>query len=347
MVTIASLAVIAFAGTFLIHSIAWLVPALWFARRVTVRPRVRAVVLLIAAIAPIVTASASMSLHRGIELHLPDINIEENLIVRRSIDESGRIIATESGGLTLASKVAICSVASVAIALLLIACVQTVRTTLGRQKAIRDFGRRKRVDSDPWQHAFEEIMQTRSNRRAIRLTHAPDLSSPIALTNEICIPSAWLTRTNINELRVVLAHETEHVTWRDPETLAVLDFLRRSLLWQPLLSVAMKVYTVLVEEACDAAAVRSTGDAQSVARVLLNLTAAHPPQIAFTHLNSGHAVRHRIERIVASSTTLQRGAQFGIITVTLLTVLSAFLPHVPFPSREFVPDVDVRIEVSR
>jgi beta-lactamase regulating signal transducer with metallopeptidase domain len=144
---------------------------------------------------------------------------------------------------------------------------------------------------------------------------------------------------------VVIAHELEHVVWCDPQVLAALQFMKRAMPWQPLLSLALVSYVEAAEEACDAAAIRSTGDARTVAHVLLRLAPVHRPAVAFSNLNSGRSIRQRIERIVAAPSTMRRGSLAGVTLVATLLLLSAALPHVATPRKEEAPVVEMRVEV--
>lgn len=345
MIIAASLLVLAWIATYALHSALWLIPGIWFARRAPVAPRIRSTVLLVCVVAPLFTTSLGRFAQLGAPLPFPGLRVEEDRRVARTIDPLGQVETTESGGLTLPSRILLLSIAGLAGAFLVVSAVQSATMMRARQRAVRDFGTRTLVTSQGWLSVFGELTRELSLSSPPRLSCAESLASPVALNWEICIPRSWSERNDADEMRVVLAHELGHVVWRDPQLLAALQFLRRALPWQPLLALAAASYLEAAEEACDAAAIRSTGDARSVAHVLLRLAPVRPAAVAFTNLNSGRGIRQRIERIVAAPSTMRSGPAVGGALIAGLLIVSMLLPHVATPNAEVSPDVDMRIEV--
>lgn len=345
------LALLAWIATYAIHSTLWIVAGVLFARRANFAPRVRAVVVLVCVLAPFFTSVATRTTSWGHALAIPGIRIEEEVSVNRTVDGDGNVKEVETGGLSFVSRVVLVSIAGGAAVFVVIAIARSFVVMRSRRKAIRAFGERMPVDSDEWKAAFDSVVTQSGLTDVPRFSSAAGLSSAVALPWEVCIPNAWLHRRDQNEMRVVLSHEVEHIIWRDPFVLAALQFIRQAFPWQPLHALALATYVDAVEEACDAAAVRSIGNARSVARVLLNLAPVEPAALLFTSLNSGRGIRHRIERIVAAPSMKARSVRVSILCgVALfggLVVLSAAAPYVAPPSRVDAPEVTMRIEVEK
>ncbi|HEX7941950.1 MAG TPA: M56 family metallopeptidase, partial [Gemmatimonadaceae bacterium] len=110
--------------------------------------------------------------------------------------------------------------------------------------------------------------EARLGRRP-RLTVTPRISSPIALgIAEICLPESALQELDLEEQRVMLAHELAHLARRDPLWLAFASLLERVLWIQPLNRMARRRIATSAEYLCDEWAERRTGSGVALARCL-------------------------------------------------------------------------------
>jgi HEAT repeat protein/beta-lactamase regulating signal transducer with metallopeptidase domain len=116
---------------------------------------------------------------------------------------------------------------------------------------------------------LEQLAREAKLGRLPRLTVTPRISSPIALgIAEICLPESALTELDLEEQRVMLAHELAHLARRDPLWLALASLMERVLWIQPLNRVARRRIATSAEYLCDEWAVRRTGSGVALARCL-------------------------------------------------------------------------------
>jgi HEAT repeat protein/beta-lactamase regulating signal transducer with metallopeptidase domain len=130
-------------------------------------------------------------------------------------------------------------------------------------------GDRRAVSDGRLLAELERLTREAKLGRRPRLTVTPRISSPIALgIAEICLPESALTELDLEEQRVMLAHELAHLARRDPLWLAFASIVERVLWIQPLNRVARRRIATSAEYLCDEWAVRRTGSGVALARCL-------------------------------------------------------------------------------
>jgi len=130
-------------------------------------------------------------------------------------------------------------------------------------------GDRRAVTDEHLLAELEQLSRTAKLGRRPRLTVTSRISSPIALgIAEICLPESALRELDLEEQRVMLAHELAHLARRDPLWLAFASVVERVLWIQPLNRVARRRIATSAEYLCDEWAVRRTGSGVALARCL-------------------------------------------------------------------------------
>lgn len=167
----------------------------------------------------------------------------------------------------------------------------------------------------------------------------------------IVLPASLAQTLSPDGLRAVLAHEAEHIRRRDPAWHALQCVVLALLWWNPLLAKLAKRVDAARELACDAGAVRRSGDALGYADVLLGVAAAMPfaaPRGAIAGLamaNGPHALEQRIEALLKPSHR-SRATRSVVATLLVLAMLCAWtvssanaptLPSPKVPPRAAVP----------
>jgi HEAT repeat protein/beta-lactamase regulating signal transducer with metallopeptidase domain len=212
----------------------------------------------------------------------------------------------------------------------LIALVLTSLYLVQRALAIRRIGPRRPVLDVALLDMLDDLRRAGRVRRAIRLTAAPGLTSPVALgRDEIAIPDAALTDLDGEQQRSMLAHELAHLERRDPTWLALGCLLERAFFLQPLNRLARIRLQESAEYLCDDWAVHRTGSGVSLATCLVKVaewvdTTPRPVPL------SGMAERRsqlvtRIHRLIEGRTMPATSRSFwllggavGLIAVTAL-----------------------------
>ena len=116
-----------------------------------------------------------------------------------------------------------------------------------------------------------EQLTPRSEAADVARVSRSHLASPArshSAVAEICLPESALTELDLEEQRVMLAHELAHLARRDPLWLAFASVVERVLWIQPLNRVARRRIATSAEFLCDEWAVRRTGSGVALARCL-------------------------------------------------------------------------------
>lgn len=146
------------------------------------------------------------------------------------------------------------------------------RFVLQRRRAIRDLGRREAVADPELLGMLADLRRSAGYHRPVRLTVAPGLASPIALTGgEIVLPPAALTDLDEVQQQSLLAHELAHLDRRDPEWLTFACLVERLFFLQPLNRLARLGQQEAAEYLCDDWAARRTGSGDPLAVCLLKV----------------------------------------------------------------------------
>ena len=154
----------------------------------------------------------------------------------------------------------------------LIALALTNLYVVQRVLAMRRIGPRRSVSDPALLGMLDDLRRAGSVRRAIRLTSARGLSSPVALgRDEIALPEAALTDLNAEQQRSMLAHELAHLERRDPAWLALGCLVERVFFLQPLNRLARIRIQEAAEYLCDDWAVHRTGSGVSLATCLVKV----------------------------------------------------------------------------
>ncbi len=143
---------------------------------------------------------------------------------------------------------------------------------LVRLRLVYRLGRRRPVVDGPLPGLLDMLRRQAGIRRAVRLTTAEGLTSPVALgVSEICIPGVVLTDLDPDQQRSMLAHELAHLARFDPLWLTLSCLIEQLLFFQPLNRLARHRMQDAAEYLCDDWAVRRTGSSMSLAKCLVKV----------------------------------------------------------------------------
>jgi HEAT repeat protein/beta-lactamase regulating signal transducer with metallopeptidase domain len=188
----------------------------------------------------------------------------------RLIEPSSRRLAEPPGGRAAEPSNWLLSAGIVSWAL--IALALTSLYLVQRALAMQRIGPRRPVSDVALLGMLDDLRRVGHVRRAIRLTAAPGLTSPVALgRDEIAIPDAALTDLDGEQQRSMLAHELAHLERRDPTWLALGCLLERAFFLQPLNRLARIRLQESAEYLCDDWAVHRTGSGVSLATCLVKV----------------------------------------------------------------------------
>jgi beta-lactamase regulating signal transducer with metallopeptidase domain len=183
-------------------------------------------------------------------------------------------------------------------------------------------------------HRAKKLARTarRVPRQAIDIGFVPfevresaDVDVPFTIGRRnpvIVLPGGW-GQWDVFTLRSVLAHEMAHIQRADWTT-SLVAMIHRALFWyHPIAWWLERRLSALAEEACDAAAIRSTGDGIRYAKVVLEFArmASGPRVVVGTSMARTSKVGTRIHRIlegrVSSDRQIGRWATAVIFALTL------------------------------
>ena len=204
-----------------------------------------------------------------------------------------------------------------------------------RARAMREIGPRTPVSDPSLLAMLEALRQAGDVRRAIRVTCAEGLGSPVALgASEIVLPEAALTELEPEQQRSMLAHELAHLARRDPAWLAAACMIERIFFIQPLNRVARAGMQEAAELLCDDWAVHRTGSGFSLATCLVKVaewvdTTPRPVPMAGMAEHRSQLVT-RIHRLIEGRTmpTAPRSLWLATGAVLLLGVTAVAAPGV-------------------
>ena len=206
---------------------------------------------------------------------------------------------------------------------------------------------------DPDFHSrLETLRRSAGIRRAIRVTRAEGLTTPVALgLSEICIPRAALSELDAEQQRSMLAHELAHLARRDPLWLAGACLVERVFFFQPLNRVARRRLQEAAEYLCDDWAVRRTGSGLTLAKCLVKVaewidTTAEPVPVSGMAELRSHFVS-RIHRLVGNHALVAQPARRWLVPAALGVVvfLVAAAPGVTTADRRVGGSVGRRREI--
>ena len=143
---------------------------------------------------------------------------------------------------------------------------------LVRLRLVLRLGRREPVPDGPLAALLDSLCRQAGIRRAVHLTTAEGLASPVALGfSEICIPAVVLTDLDVEQQQSMLAHELAHLARFDPIWLTLSCLIEQLLFFQPLNRLARRRMQDAAEYLCDDWAVRRTGSGLSLAKCLVKV----------------------------------------------------------------------------
>lgn len=117
-------------------------------------------------------------------------------------------------------------------------------------------------------HRFVAQHYPRLRYKLVLIIGGDNLSPVVTPNSVICLPDAMLRQLDEKQQQAVLAHELSHVLRRDPLWKIAYNLVLRLFFFQPLNRFAYAELTVLTELACDAAAIKTTGHVQALAKAL-------------------------------------------------------------------------------
>ncbi len=193
-------------------------------------------------------------------------------------------------------------------------------------------GDRRAVSDGRLLAELERLAREAKLGRRPRLTVTPRISSPIALgIAEICLPESALTQLDLEEQRVMLAHELAHLARRDPLWLALASLMERVLWIQPLNRVARRRIATSAEYLCDEWAVRRTGSGVALARCLAQVAEwiqTSPLGVPVAGMAEERSLLvSRVEKLLAGGRQDSRSR--GVLAVASIAVVLATIAIVP------------------
>jgi HEAT repeat protein/beta-lactamase regulating signal transducer with metallopeptidase domain len=213
-----------------------------------------------------------------------------------------------------------------------IATALILRLAFLRARVLAALGERTQVVEPLVLARLAGLCRDVQHARAVKLTTASGLRSPVALGwGEICLPAQALDRLDGAQQRSVLAHELAHLRRLDPVWLLVASVMEQLFFFQPLNRLARARMQEVAEYLCDDWAAARDGSGLSVAQGLASVAAWIDGRETVVPL-AGMAERPsqlltRVQRL------LQRGAGeverlrawhvCGAITLLVVTVLAA------------------------
>jgi HEAT repeat protein/beta-lactamase regulating signal transducer with metallopeptidase domain len=179
---------------------------------------------------------------------------------------------------------------------------------------------------------LEQLSRDAKLSRRPRLTVTSRISSPIALgIAEICLPESALQELDLEEQRVMLAHELAHLARRDPLWLAFASVVERVLWIQPLNRVARRRIATSAEYLCDEWAVRRTGSGVALARCLAQVAEwiqTSPLGVPVAGMAEERSLLvSRVEKLLAGAR--QESPSRGVLAVASVAVVCATIAIVP------------------
>ncbi len=149
-----------------------------------------------------------------------------------------------------------------------------LRLAVLRARLLTTLGDRAPVVDPLIRARLEGLCRDVGHARAIRLTTAEGLRSPVALGwSEICLPAEALLELDGAQQRSVLAHELAHLRRLDPVWLVVGSVLEQLFFFQPLNRMARARMQEVAEFLCDDWAAARNGSGLDVARGLASVAA--------------------------------------------------------------------------
>jgi HEAT repeat protein/beta-lactamase regulating signal transducer with metallopeptidase domain len=193
-------------------------------------------------------------------------------------------------------------------------------------------GDRRAVSDGRLLAELERLSREAKLGRRPRLTVTARISSPIALgIAEICLPESALEELDLEEQRVMLAHELAHLARRDPLWLAFASVVERVLWFQPLNRLARRRIAASAEYLCDEWAVRRTGSSVALARCLAQVAEwiqTSPLGVPVAGMAEERSLLvSRVEKLLAGARHDSRSR--GAIAVASVAVVLATIAVVP------------------
>ena len=178
--------------------------------------------------------------------------------------------------------------------------------------------------------------------RSIRVSLVNELSIPVALAGEICLPAWMLNRMNHAELRAVVAHELAHVTRGDAVWRPLAAAIARVFFFQPLNWIAASRLRELSECICDDEAIAATESSIALASALEAVAARasrQSTQLLFAPaMGVGESLTlRRVARILSTANVsaatqlpIGRAGQLGLAVVAAV-VVALSVPRMTLP----------------
>ncbi len=259
----------------------------------------------------------------------------------REVDPAPSETALTNAGDSLDAGISMPSLPTlVAAGWLVIALVLMVGYAARRLILIGRLGDRRPLRDPELTGMLAALRAETGTRMPVRLTTSTSISSPVALSGEICLPAAVLAELEPDQQRAMLAHELAHLVRRDPQWLAAACLLERAFFFQPLNRLARRGVQSSAEYLADEWAARRAGGVP-LARALVKVAEwmqASPlgvPVAGFAEERSQLTVR--VARLLDRSAWTQQGSRWvvGALATAMLVVTTAFAPGV---SRALVSD---------
>jgi beta-lactamase regulating signal transducer with metallopeptidase domain len=312
--------------TFLVHSTLLLAGA-WVFTRLVRSPAVQDVVWKAAAVAPLVTSLAAVTLPAyfgGVSAAAP----------------AGSQLAFAAEG---APRLVLPTAAVLAV-WLLAAAAGVYRLERSRRRYWRQIGRRETLPDAEVVAALRRLQDRAGCTRTVFLTTSSEIRGPVTIgAAEICLPATFGALTTLQQ-ESVLAHELGHLVRRDPRWRFALALLAAVFPLQPLLVVARREARECAEMLADDFAITLTGRRRPLVESLAALAGGFwpggPQTAAFgdgesTLVRRAARVLDRSRRPVRTS-----GRAAALLAWSALLGAGAFLPPVATgtpPERGILP----------
>ena len=213
-----------------------------------------------------------------------------------------------------------------------IASALLLRLAVRRARLLASLGERSPVVEPLVLARLAGLCRDVQHSRAVKLTTADGLRSPVALGwGEICLPAQAVEELDAAQQRSVLAHELAHLRRLDPVWLLFASVLEQLLFFQPLNRLARARMQEVAEYLCDDWAAARDGSGLSVAQGLASVAGWLDGRETVVPL-AGMAEQPsqllaRVQRLLQNHAgeveRLRAWHVFGVITLLAVTVLAA------------------------
>lgn len=343
--------------TWVVHATVLSAGALVLGRWVIREPRIRDCVWKGALIAPLISATAAMTVAAPLDgprvgvVHVP--SLLRDAVPSLVPPVTATVQVSAKGPASAVSTQVVEPLAKViryAVGLgILLPGVFAVGRLMSRRRRFSEWMRTRQPASAALLGVSDDAVRSLT-ALPLRLSVCESVGSAAALgRREVCVaPSTFATLAEA-ERRSVIAHEIAHLERRDPAWMGAAQALASMLVVTPLVAMVANRLRHDAELICDQVAVSQVEDPISYVRALTTFAHALDPTSGYaaTFASGRSRIVHRAERVLRADATRQRVSTGRLVTGfvgAVAIVLCLVLPHVSAAPRPVTMRSDVREE---